>query len=118
MGWLSVLLSGVAAYLLFSSGHTVLMVVAIATTVGGFWSWGVMHNYATDAAKRRSDYTGGFFDFTKEEAKAVPNWITLVNIRIKLSWRYLVDCGRRVQAFRMRKVPTNGSTEPGDNAPV
>ena len=80
MGWLSVLLSGVAAYLLFSSGHMALMVVAIVTAVGCLWSWGIMHNYATDAAKRRSDYTGGFYDFTKQEAEAVPNWITVVNI--------------------------------------
>jgi hypothetical protein len=80
MGWLSVLLSGVAAYLLFVSDHTVLMGVAIATTVGCFWSWGVMHNYATDAAKRRSDHTGGFYDLTKQEAEAVPNWITVVNM--------------------------------------
>lgn len=80
MGWLSVLSSSVAAYLLFASGHTVLMVVAVATAVGSLWSWGVMHNCATDAAKRRSDYTGGFYDFTKQEADAVPNWISFVNM--------------------------------------
>lgn len=43
MGWLSVLLSGAAACLLFASGHTVLMVVAIVAAIGCFWSWGVMH---------------------------------------------------------------------------
>lgn len=80
MGGLSVVLSGVAAYLLFTSGHTMLMIVAIATTIGCFWSWGVMHNFATDAAKRRSDYTGRFYDFTRQEADAVPNWITVVNM--------------------------------------
>ena len=41
---------------------------------------GMMHNYATDAAKRRSDHTGGFYDFRKQDADAVPNWITVVNM--------------------------------------
>lgn len=59
MGWLSILLSAAASYLFFASGHTLLMVLALATAVGCFWSWGVMHNYATDAAKHRRDYTGG-----------------------------------------------------------
>ena len=80
MGWLPVLLSGVAAYLLFATEHTALMVVAIATGIACVWSWGVMHNYATDAAKRRPGYTGGFHDLTRAEATAVPNWISVVNM--------------------------------------
>lgn len=80
MGWLSVLLSGVAAFLLLRTGHSVLMVIAIVATVGCFWSWGVMHNYATEFAKLRSNYTGGFYDITKREVEAVPDWITTVNM--------------------------------------
>lgn len=93
MGWLSVLLSGVAAYLLFSSGHTVLMVVAIVTAVGAFWSWGILHNYATVAARCRSDYTGDFYDFTNREAEAVPNWITIVNIGFSFLGVFLFIAG-------------------------
>ncbi len=80
MGWLSVLLSGIAAYLLFASGHTILMIVAITTAAGSLWSWGIMHNYATNAAKHRSDYTGGFYDFTNNP---VDCWNRLQNSRIK-----------------------------------
>lgn len=80
VGWLSVLFSGVAAFLLFKTGHTILMVIAIVSAVGCFWSWGIMHNYATEAAKRRPDYTGGFYDITNREAKAVPDWVATLNM--------------------------------------
>lgn len=85
MGWLSVLLSGVAALVLFKTGHTVLMVLAIVITIGCLWSWGVMHNYATELAKRRPDYTGGFYDITGHEADRVPDWIAIVNMLFSLA---------------------------------
>jgi uncharacterized membrane-anchored protein len=93
MGWLSVLLSGIAAFLLFKAGHTVLMILAILAAVGCFWSWGIMHNYATDLAKRRSDYTGGFYDITNREAQAVPDWISTVNMVFSLAGLVLLITG-------------------------
>jgi hypothetical protein len=93
MGWLSVLLSGVAAFLLFMTGHTVLMVLAIVAAIGCFWSWGIMHNYATDAAKRRSNYSSGFYDITKREAQAVPDWICMVNMLFGLAGLVLLITG-------------------------
>ncbi len=93
MGWLPVLLSGVAAFLLFKTGHTVLMVIAIVAAVGSLWSWGIMHNYATDLAKRRSNYTGRFYDITDSEAGAVPNWIAIVNMIFSLAGLVLVITG-------------------------
>ena len=80
MGWLPVLLALVASELLYDTGHPVLLTFAIGSTVGCFWSWGTMHNYATEAAKRRSSYRGGFYDITEEEADSVPNWIARVNM--------------------------------------
>lgn len=80
VGFLSVLVAGVAAILLGSSGHSVLMILAIVTAVADFWSWGVMHNFATEAAKRRATYTGGFYDITAQEAQAAPDSVTLVNM--------------------------------------
>ena len=41
---------------------------------------GVMHNYATEAAKGRLDYSGGFYDFTKREVESVPDWPAVVNL--------------------------------------
>ena len=93
MGWLSTLLSGVAALLLLWAGQTILMILAIVTTVGCFWSWGIMHNYATDMAKRRSNYTGGFYDITDQEADLVPNWITIVNMLFSLAGLVLFITG-------------------------
>ena len=93
VGWLSVLFSGVAAFLLFKTGHTILMVIAIVSAVGCFWSWGIMHNYATEAAKRRPDYTGGFYDITHGEAEAVPDWICWVNMAFSLLGLVLVITG-------------------------
>ncbi len=93
MGWLSVLLSGIAAFLLFNTGHTVLMILAIIAAVGCFWSLGIMHNYATDLAKRRSNYTSGFYDITNREAQAVPDWISTVNMLFSLAGLVLLITG-------------------------
>ena len=76
MGWLPVSLALVASALLYDTGHPVLLTLAIGSAVGCFWSRRIMHNYATEAAKRRSSYDGGFYDITEEEADSVPNWIT------------------------------------------
>ena len=79
MGWLNILLSAFAGVLLYDTGHTVLLVLAVGATIGSFWSWGIMHNYATQAAKRRPSYRGGFHDIRVEEADSVPDWIAFVN---------------------------------------
>lgn len=93
MGWLPVLISSVAALLLFKTGHTILMVMAVVCIVGCFWSWGVMHNYATEFAKRRPTYSGEFYDLTNSEARAVPNWITVLNIIFTLLGLVLLIMG-------------------------
>jgi len=93
MGWLSILLSAVAAFLLFRTGHLILMILAIVAAVGGFWSWGIMHNYTTELAKRRPDYTGEFYDITDREARAVPDWITVVNMVFSLAGLVLLVTG-------------------------
>ena len=56
------------------------MILAIIVSVGCFWSWGVMHNFATEMAKRRPNYRGQFYDITNEEADVVPDWITWANV--------------------------------------
>lgn len=80
MGWLGVLLGAIASYLFFSKDQFILLIVALIITVLCFWSWGIMHNYATNAAKKRNNYSGNFFDITDEEASIVPDWITFINI--------------------------------------
>ena len=53
-----------------------------AIGVGGIelWSWGIMHNFATEVAKYRRSYTGGFYDFTRHEVDAIPDWIATLNL--------------------------------------
>lgn len=93
MGCLSVLVSSVAAFLLFMAGHTVLMIVAMVNAVGCFWAWRVLNNYATELAKRRPDYTVGFYDITKREAKGVPDWIAIVDILLSMAGLMLLIAG-------------------------
>ncbi len=79
MGWLGVVISALAAYLLWNEGG-LWVVLAIGVGVVEFVSWGIMHNYAVEAAERRPDYTGGFFDFTAHEINMVPNWLAVLNM--------------------------------------
>lgn len=93
MGFLFIILGGVGAYLLGRTGHTYLMVCAIICVIGDFWSWGIMHNYATERAKQRSDYKGGFYDFRQDEVEDVPDWITMVNMVFSLASLVLLIVG-------------------------
>lgn len=67
-----------------AKGYAIFMIVAIIAAIGCFWSWGVMHNYATKFAKRRKNYKGGFYDFNLKEVEAVPDWITWINMGFSL----------------------------------
>ena len=69
------------------------MALAIVTAVGSFWSWGIIHNFATESAKKRTNYTGGFYDLTQQEAESTPNWITLINMGFSLAGLGLLVMG-------------------------
>ena len=84
MGWLPVLMGIVASILLYTTGPTLLFIGAILVTIGDFWSWGIMHNYAIYQAKKRLSYRGGFYDFKDKEIETVPNWITRINMVLAL----------------------------------
>lgn len=58
MGFLSVLIGTVAAFLFYITGHISFMILAITVVFGNFWSWGVLRN----------------------EAQAAPNWIKWINL--------------------------------------
>jgi hypothetical protein len=49
MGFLSVLISAVAAFLFYITGHLALMILAIIMVFGNFWSAGVLRNKAQSA---------------------------------------------------------------------
>ena len=84
MGWLSVLIGIVAALLFWNLGSRVFFVMSVISSIGAFWSWGIMHNYATESAKRRSSYTGGFYDFSETDINSIPNWISTINMVITI----------------------------------
>ena len=58
MGFLSILISAVAAFLFYITGHLALMIPAIIAAFGSFWTWGVLRN----------------------KAQAAPNWINWINL--------------------------------------
>ena len=98
MGWLSVLVAIAAAVMLYGTGHEILFALfAVASAAGCFCSWGIMHNYATNAAKNRSGYRGNFYDFTEKEIQSAPNWITVVNMLLTLTAVGLLITGLVVQ---------------------
>ena len=80
MGWLPVVLAILAAFLTFRSGPQVVFWLAVFAAIGSLWSWGVMHNYAIEAAKFRRNFLGGFYDITPAEANTVPNWLAVINV--------------------------------------
>ena len=84
MAWLPIVLGAVTCWLLYDSNQIALLIVAILLTLVLFWSWGIMHNFATEAAKQRPTYKGGFYDLTKQEARAAPDWITRVNLSFSI----------------------------------
>lgn len=93
MGWLSVLLSIIASVLLYGTGHKILFVLALISAAACFWSWGIMHNYATEQAKKRQNYPGGFYDITEAEAEYVPDWISWINMGFSLLGLILLIAG-------------------------
>jgi len=62
MGFLSVLISAVAAFLFYMTGNLAHMILAIIVAFGNFWSWGVLRN----------------------ETQAAPNWIKWINLAFTL----------------------------------
>lgn len=79
MGCLIVATGSLATYVFYSAGNLTLALLTGALTVINFWSYGVMHNLAVEAAKRRQNYGGGLREFTDTDLGAVPNWLTNVN---------------------------------------
>jgi hypothetical protein len=80
VGWFHVLTGLVVGILFYRSGANILLLLAaIVCTVGTLWTFGIMHNYAVEAAKQRSDYKGEFSNFTKREVDAIPNRLAFLN---------------------------------------
>jgi hypothetical protein len=85
MGWVGPLLGLTAAWFYYRGGHFLLMWSAMVAAVGCFWTRGIMHNFAVEAAKHRASYTGRFSDLTKREVAAAPNGITALNMLFTLA---------------------------------
>jgi len=98
-GWINLIICLVPVYLLYRSGQTPWMILAVVNAVANFWSFGVMHNYAVEAKKSKVDrlrQNMALEGRLNEEAESrlnklqdnidpestthVPNWITTINI--------------------------------------
>jgi hypothetical protein len=93
MGWLSVVIGVGAAILLYRAGGGALFWASLVATAVAAWSWGVMHNFAMEAAKRRSSFQGGSYDITEEEADSAPNWLATVNMLATIGCLSLLIAG-------------------------
>lgn len=80
MGFVGVALGAGASIWLWQLGHPISAAIGGLLALICLWSWGVMHNYATESAKRRADYTGAFFDLSERDVAAVPDWLVTVNM--------------------------------------
>ena len=93
MGWLAVLIATIPAVLLWGAG--VIWFIALGNAVLNFWSFGVMHNFATAAGAERirqlrKNLEGeeltperqlGLLSLRPEKnLEHVPNWLTIVNM--------------------------------------
>ncbi len=78
-GWVSVIVSLIAIWLLWDDGW-ILLSLSIFIGLVNFWSFGIMHNYAIESSKRRRRFHGGFSDYDEFDALSIPNWITWINM--------------------------------------
>lgn len=61
MGWLHVAIGLVACFLLYGSEKPIAFWVAVVATAGTLWSFGIMHNFATESAKMKTRLQRGVF---------------------------------------------------------
>lgn len=84
MGWLSVAFGVAASLLFYVQDRYVLLTAAVICCAATLWSYGVMHNYAIEAASQRTSFRGGFYDIEPSEADSVPDWLAGVNMGFSL----------------------------------
>ena len=85
MGWLAIVCAALAAILFKISGVSWLFWSSVIAGALAFWSYGIMHNYAVEAAKQRQDFRGDFYDITEQDADHAPNWATALNLLASLA---------------------------------
>ena len=74
MGWMSVAIGTVAAFLIDRRAHPIWFGLAVGSAVASFWSWGVMHNYAHGRAAARRQHLLDAFNAqgaTREELGSI-----------------------------------------------
>lgn len=79
MGWVPVVIGVLAALILYQQDRPVLLVVAVVSAIGTFWTYGMMHNYAYYAAWLRRRHRGGEQGILAEDAETAPNGLAVAN---------------------------------------
>jgi hypothetical protein len=110
-GLISVIICVLAATAFYGRGHPVLFWLSVVIAIISFWSWGIMHNFATQSAKRRHDqalsimrslgqpeeeiaqFDSQIISSDVPDMDAVPNWLTAVNMLATLSGIILLVWG-------------------------
>jgi len=116
-GKISLIINALAALAFFGTGHPILFWICIVSLVVSFWSYGIMHNYASTRAKERWDILrenmiregrpaedieridNTPIKMTHSDALSVPDWLSSVNMAstfagmILLIWGIIVRIG-------------------------
>jgi hypothetical protein len=95
-GWFGVGMSAVVAYLFYQNDQTLLMIMSVINVLVAFWSFGVMHNYASFSRRDKADILRenmrpeGRLDSDAEtrldelsrttNPSAVPDWFAYINM--------------------------------------
>jgi hypothetical protein len=106
-----------AAVAFYGTGHPILFSLAVTGSLVALWSWGVMHNHATRSAKRRRElvvemmraegqadeeiqkYDSSLINPDPADAKAIPDWLAMVNLLATLAGVVLLIWGAIVRIF-------------------
>ncbi|MFQ5787405.1 MAG: hypothetical protein ACE5H1_05435 [Thermodesulfobacteriota bacterium] len=102
-GWISVIASLIATILLYGTGHSYLFFFAVLITIACFWTFGIMHNYATSSAKSRHDrilenmkleerseeeitaFDNRFISPSTHDVNAIPDKLAFINMIISIT---------------------------------
>jgi hypothetical protein len=79
MGWISWAAGTIAILLLWGRGHPALLAVAVISTLGAFWTHGIMHNQLVDAAIRNRRFSGARLFAATGDLNSVSNQVTFAN---------------------------------------
>lgn len=116
-GLISVIISVLAAFAFYGTGHPLLFGLCLVIVILSFWSWGIMHNYALNSANARWDrirenmiregrsseeidnLDSAPIHLSEADVDVVPDWLATLNLLATLAGIGLLIWGIIVRFF-------------------